>query len=906
MENRYRDVNQAVYKDETCRLSKRPQIAPKEQAFIDMSTPYTKGRLTRGKGRKSSRRPSSETDSEPDSPDQLDLLSSPSRGDDDGVFVAEDGSTHRYHPEYLPRKAEQMKKLHFTKKMSQESGDDPSKENCASVAEGDFGSEMPQKKTYGRSRGIAKVSTSQSVRTVGIASTRRVTSPPISIDVPGSEKEEASTRPNHQPQPRPTRGPSRPEGSHSRGDSTSPVSRRKATKTRPQPQSYPTLSPLRASEKNQPRPTSPTATTSKTIRHQPFPNITPLSSPVARNRSLVLPSPLSTPINKKPMKPRENSVLPLPSPLSSQQSAVTAKGKRRIVSQPLKGKSPGKEVTKSKSRRVLSSEEEDCVDETKPTRRPQPFPVAFSPQLTPRAPKRSSNGLDSDDDKSRKKRREHLLETPPNADLNEDDTAADNAIFLDPSIDPKTLCPYCDTRLPDRPTPLLRRLLASIAKKSRPSPRPTNPLGRKAPLEAFIALCQRHRFESVTLPEAERNGWPKEIAWVKLEGRVQKMTRELNALISDPHARSSSIFWVEIMEEVKAKGSRAVAGVKNQFATFEKTQPGYYGQQGSVIIHQTLFNLFPPASIHPDQVKPLTPNEFTQRILVPEVAARLIRQDMGVSASKAVKILRESASYGVAMFPEDGGGWGEKKGDDDVMGVADLMVMARARKRRIELEHEEREEEEMLKRMQESDTMNMDLIPPSKPRPKPIRKLKPQASTDSASESGVVSESEVFDFENFALGSDDPEPEPQLTPPPTTTSDTDDDGGIITIGEDIRPSRHVDIDLTRDSRSPSLSTSDATVSTSKSTTRTRRSRAYRRLRGGDLSSDAESTASKQLAKYKSEKRDISEEVQPPRAPVRVDDAETPRPAAHTYPLLAARSRAGNARPPRESFEWLLG
>ncbi len=57
-------------------------------------------------------------------------------------------------------------------------------------------------------------------------------------------------------------------------------------------------------------------------------------------------------------------------------------------------------------------------------------------------------------------------------------------------------------------------------------------------------------------------------------------------------------------------------------------------------------------------------------------------------------------------------------------------------------------------------------------------------------------------------------------------------------------------------------------------------------------SDAESTASKQLAKYKSEKRDISEEVQPPRAPVRVDDAGTPRPAAHTYPLLAARSRAG--------------
>ncbi|KAK0238524.1 RTC4-like domain-containing protein [Armillaria nabsnona] len=897
MENRYRDVNRAVYNDKACRLNKRPQVPPKEQAFEDMSTPYTKGGLTCGKGRKVSRRPSSETDSE-DSPDQLDTLSSPRRGDDDDHFVTEDGKIHQYHPKFPPRKAEQMKKLHFTKKKKpQESEGGPSKENSSSVAEDISGAEMPQKKMYGRSGGKAKASSSQSTRTVGTTSAHRVTSP--TIDIPsGSEEEEVSTHPNRQPRQFP--GPSRPERSRSRErrssyeGSASSASKQKAKKTRPQPQSYPVLSPLRAHKKNQSRPTSPTATKSKTVQRQAFPGITPLSSPVLPKRSLVLPSPLNTPTNKKPIKSREISALPLPSPLNFQQSIITAKGKGRVVGQPTKGKSQGKEVTKSKSRRVLSSEDEgeDCVDETKPTRRPQPFPVAFSPQVTPRAPKRSSNGLDSDDDKARKKRREHLLKTPPNADLDEDDTAADNAIFLDPSIDPKTLCPYCDTRLPDRPTPLLRRLLANIAKKSRPNPRPTNPLGRKAPLEAFIALCQRHRFESVTLPEAERNGWPKEIAWVKLEGRVQKMKRELNALISDPNARSSSIFWAEIMEEVKAKGSRAVAGVKNQFATFEKAQPGYYGEQGSVIIHQTLFNLFPPASIHPDQVKPLTPNEFTQRILVPEVAARLIRQDMGVSPSKAVKILRESASYGVAMFPEDGGGWGEKKKDDDVMGVADLMVMARARKRRIELEQEEREEEEMLKRIQNADAMNVNPIPPSRPKPKPIRKSKPQASTDSASESGVASESEEFNFGNFVLGSDDPDPEPQLTPPPTTISDTDDDGGIITVDEDIRSSRHVDIDLTRDSQPRSRSTSDAANSTSKSTTETRRSRAYRRLRGGDTPSDAESTASKQLAKYKSEKWDIREEVQPPRAPVRVDDAETPRPAAHTYPLLAARSRAG--------------
>ena len=39
-----------------------------------------------------------------------------------------------------------------------------------------------------------------------------------------------------------------------------------------------------------------------------------------------------------------------------------------------------------------------------------------------------------------------------------------------------------------------------------------------------------------------------------------------------PKARS--IFWSEVMDEVKKKGSRAVVGVRGQFADFEKTQPG--------------------------------------------------------------------------------------------------------------------------------------------------------------------------------------------------------------------------------------------------------------------------------------------------------------------------------------------
>lgn len=117
-------------------------------------------------------------------------------------------------------------------------------------------------------------------------------------------------------------------------------------------------------------------------------------------------------------------------------------------------------------------------------------------------------------------------------------------------------------------------------------------MGRKAPFTAFIAVCQRHRFETKILPEAEAKGWPKSIEWTKLEGRVSRMKDILQRLIEDPVLESDDddddifgdaeprgpkagcIFWKEVIKEVKQKGSRAVAGVRGQFANFEKTQPG--------------------------------------------------------------------------------------------------------------------------------------------------------------------------------------------------------------------------------------------------------------------------------------------------------------------------------------------
>lgn len=85
-----------------------------------------------------------------------------------------------------------------------------------------------------------------------------------------------------------------------------------------------------------------------------------------------------------------------------------------------------------------------------------------------------------------------------------------------------------------------------------------------------------------------------------------------------------------------------------------------------------------------------------QRVLVPEVAIRLIQEDMdlhGISGSaKALQVLRDSSKYGVAMFPDDSADKGDIE-DTDRLGAIDLIVMERARKRRKELEEEAIREE---------------------------------------------------------------------------------------------------------------------------------------------------------------------------------------------------------------------
>src|SRR6266702_2015739 len=109
-----------------------------------------------------------------------------------------------------------------------------------------------------------------------------------------------------------------------------------------------------------------------------------------------------------------------------------------------------------------------------------------------------------------------------------------------------------------------------------------------------------------------------------------------------------------------------------------------YGELGSMILHQTLYNMFPPSLFDARSIAPLTPQDFIQRVLVPEAALALIMEDTGQDRIQAVRTMRESAGYGVAMFPDTSEGPGVGAGED--------IVLERARARRRQLDDEERME----------------------------------------------------------------------------------------------------------------------------------------------------------------------------------------------------------------------
>jgi hypothetical protein len=91
-------------------------------------------------------------------------------------------------------------------------------------------------------------------------------------------------------------------------------------------------------------------------------------------------------------------------------------------------------------------------------------------------------------------------------------------------------------------------------------------------------------------------------------------------------------------------------------------------------------------------IAPLSHSAFVSQVLVPEAALSLIQQDLQQTKEEALATMRESAPYGVALFPDDSRALSGTKGISE----ADRIMQHRANARRKELEEFETSMEDLI------------------------------------------------------------------------------------------------------------------------------------------------------------------------------------------------------------------
>ncbi|KAJ3571044.1 hypothetical protein NP233_g4012 [Leucocoprinus birnbaumii] len=713
MESRHRRYGETLHTDKLARYN--PLAAPRRNGvFEDLGSGLQRPSSQSSQKKPSQTRPKSrsrrsDSDFGSASEDEMDCFSQKSQGDET-VVVKKKKKKNRsdYDPEVLEGKSHVIQKLKFSKNTKAEVDTENLRKpstaaSSSSKSKGKLDVKSPNSLRSNREDKADELEPSRD-------NTR------ARSDLPKSDTVSKKPRPRPKPvAPLPTSIQLDGETIVATNTSTTV----KATRTRAQ---IPLLSPILKPTAGSSRRTSPPSSTNPSSTSSS--NASTASSSSARPPPSLIDSSSLTPSRSAPhVQQPFPDLSPLHLSINKRSKVIASKSYPNVTSRTnTAGLSdfPAPSPLRDKARPVASKLSKKDKGKRKAVAL-APFPMSTQ-DFRRRTPSDDETGSV----RHARKRRIQLVDEASAMVNNIDPYEEEDSLFISPSVDPETLCPYCDSPLPPSPTPFFSKLLESALGKSHPDPRSTNPLGRKAPLSVFVVVCQRHDFETEVLPEAEAKGWPKSIDWEGLGDRVSRMKPDLKDIIHDSGEpdmqalingeggdlmtsfsckgpRIRCVFWREAMKSFLKSGARGMADVRGQFLDFEKSQPGYYGELGQIIIQQTLLNMFPPDSFDPTLIKPFTATDFIQRILVPEVALRLIMEDRGLKglmgAETALSILRESTTYGVTMFPEDSGeGVSSRKraGRPSEIGVGDRIVMERAMKRRKEIEEGRDDDSELM------------------------------------------------------------------------------------------------------------------------------------------------------------------------------------------------------------------
>ena len=206
------------------------------------------------------------------------------------------------------------------------------------------------------------------------------------------------------------------------------------------------------------------------------------------------------------------------------------------------------------------------------------------------------------------------------------DTTADKKASLGPDQAP---CPMCDE-------PVDKQWLSEYSK------------GQRMSISRQAKFCHQHKKRSARELWKTR-GFP-EVAWEQLESRIGEHRAYLETLING----AESYFGERLREKIKTGKNRTL------FTTDDYPVPGYYGLRGMSVMTESivdsLSSLLRERAPRDKLISARGHTGYVQSVLVPELAVRLIKEDMGIADDdKARAVMRESRAIGVILNDERGG-----------------------------------------------------------------------------------------------------------------------------------------------------------------------------------------------------------------------------------------------------------
>ncbi|KAL7629572.1 hypothetical protein AAE478_001093 [Parahypoxylon ruwenzoriense] len=169
------------------------------------------------------------------------------------------------------------------------------------------------------------------------------------------------------------------------------------------------------------------------------------------------------------------------------------------------------------------------------------------------------------------------------------------------------------------------------------------------------AFCRLHKRESARSSRTEK-GYPK-IKWRSLDSRCEEHQGFLKDILEGTRP---SHYYNVLRENVESGKNRTL------LKTDDSLTPGYYGPRGlramTEYIMRTLSSVVRKRAVEDRLVSARGYTGYVQAVLVPELAVRLIMEDMKVTEEDARKIMQDSIEVGELLY-EDAG--------DIIAGVSD-------------------------------------------------------------------------------------------------------------------------------------------------------------------------------------------------------------------------------------------